>query len=412
MPLQVAVGAFLAGPLLTYAGRKYSIMGVGVLFFIGWSILATASNKYFYISGQVLCAISTGVLFAVFPVYIVETVRPDFRGALGLLPTAFKYCGATLSYITGVLWDWSKMACFATSLSVSFFLLMILTPESPRWYIAKNHPDKARKSLQWLRGQNYNIENEIQDLTRSQIEANKSTANAFTQMFYMENIPAVLIPIALMLFQQLSGSNVIIYYSQTISDKSSGIDLTLFGVILGITSIVATLISIVLIDRIGRKILLYISSWSMIISLILLAAVAYVHESSISVGLLSRACVILHVFGLSLGYESIPWLILGEILPLRIRDTAASLITGVNWIFTFYVSIMFPNILRSITLNGSMVFFVVIHLIELLFVIFCVTETCGKSLEEIELNLTQRVKNVNGNADVNPDTNADVNGDA
>ncbi|KAJ0173431.1 hypothetical protein K1T71_010580 [Dendrolimus kikuchii] len=383
VPLAIAVGSLLGCPLITYIGRKYSLIGTGVPFFISWIVVASSSNLYSLIAGRVLTGLCVGVIYSAFPVYIVETVRPELRGALGVLPIAFRNS------------DMYTLAYVAAALSVPIFLLFFVTPDSPRWYIAKGREHKARKALQWLRGKNYNIENEMEALTQFQIEADKTRGSAFKQMFYTENTPTILIPLGLMIFKQLSGTYILIQFYVTRIEYGS-IDSESQGILTVIISVLSVIVAIVLVDIIGRKMLLYISSGSIIVSLSILGVLAYVKESNydISFGSLPQLCLLLHVFGSTVGYESISCLMLGEILPLNIRGTAASLITSINWLCIFCMGNSFNNMIRSIYEYGFLFTFISIHLVAIFFVRFCVPETRGKSLEEIENNLTQRVKTI------------------
>ncbi|KAJ0173432.1 hypothetical protein K1T71_010581 [Dendrolimus kikuchii] len=408
--LAAFIGGLLGGPLITYVGRKYSLIGVGVPFFISWIIVASVSNLHLLIAGRVLSGICVGLVYSAFPVYIVETVDPKLRGALGLLPIAFGNGGTLLTHLAGAYLDVSTMAYIAAAVSVPIFLLMFVPPESPRWYIAKGRIHDARKALQWLRGNNYNIENEMEALTHFQIEADKTKGVALKQIFYMENTPAILISFGLMIFQQLTGPNVVFYYAQRLSmTPITASDIQSLYIRIGIASVFSIIIAIILVDLIGRKILLYISSASVILSTSTLSVLAYILESNynISFGALSQLCLVLYIFGTSVGYESITWLMLAEILPLKIRGTVVPLITGITWLCTIYMGTSFSNMIGSDVPYGSLFFFAVTHLIAIFFIIFCVPETRGKSLEEIEINLTQRVKSVNnGNgADRNTDAN-------
>lgn len=392
MPLAALVGGIAGGPLIEYLGRRATIISTAVPFFLGWMLIANAPNVMMIFAGRVLCGICVGIVSLAFPVYLGETIQPEIRGALGLLPTAFGNTGILLAFFVGSYLDWSKLAFFGAALPVPFFLLMLLTPETPRWYVTKGRAEDARKSLQWLRGKNIDIQKEMRDLTRSQAEADRTKGNAFKTLFSMKYMRAVLIALGLMLFQQLSGINAVIFYAASIFQMSgSTIDENLCSIIIGIVNFVSTFIATALIDRLGRKMLLYVSSVSMITTLVTLGAYFYVRDAKIDVsqfGWLPLACLVIYVLGFSIGFGPIPWLMLGEILPSRIRGTAASLATGFNWTCTFIVTKTFHNIIEAINMYGTVWLFAVICLLGLLFVIFFVPETRGKSLEEIEKKLT------------------------
>ncbi|KAJ0173437.1 hypothetical protein K1T71_010586 [Dendrolimus kikuchii] len=413
-PWLAIVGVLLGVPLIKYVGRRYSLMGAGVPFFIGWILVANATSLYMFFAGRILYEICAGVVILAVPIYIADAVRPEVRGSLGLLPIAFREVGDYFAASSDAYLVWAVTPYIGAALSVLFFSLMFGAPDSPRWYISKGRNHSAREALQWLRGKKSNIANEMQELIRFQTEVDKTKGIALKQMFYMENIPAVFIGLALMLFQQLARINYLYIRALEITwNFSAGNfdDIELFVNILSVTSVVSTFIAIFLIDRIGRKTLLYISSGTMIVSLSTICALAnmQVLNGNPYGGWLLKACVILNLIGFSVGYSAIPWLMLGEILPLKIRDTATCVIIGIAWTCGAYMSNLFRNFMNSTNIYGAFLLFAVIHVVAILFVIFCVPETRGKTLEEIEKDLTHRVKSVNNShvADANANLEAD-----
>lgn len=401
MPLAALVGGIAGGPMIEAIGRKWTIMGMAVPFFVGWILIAAAPNVISVFAGRIFCGVCVGVVSLAFPVYLGETLQPEVRGALGLLPTAFGNTGILLSFFVGSYLNWSQLAYFGAALPIPYFLLMLLTPETPRWFVSKGRVEDARKALQWLRGKDANVEKELKDLTRTQGDPDKKGRNAFTELFNRKYMAAVFISLGLMLFQQLSGINAVIFYAASIFKMSgSSVDENLSSIIIGVVNFASTFIATAIIDRLGRKMLLYISSVSMIATLVTLGVYFYIKDSGVDTsayGWLPLACLMIYVLGFSIGFGPIPWLMLGEILPSKIRGTAASLATGFNWTCTFIVTKTFHNIVEVIKLYGTVWLFAVICLLGLFFVIFFVPETRGKSLEEIERKLTggsRRVRNI------------------
>ncbi|KAJ2947823.1 hypothetical protein O0L34_g9611 [Tuta absoluta] len=393
MPLAALVGGVAGGPLIDHFGRRVTVMGIAVPFFLGWTLIATAINVMMVFVGRAFCGICVGVGSLAFPVYLGETAQPEYRGTLGLLPTAFGNTGILLAFGIGSCLGWSELAWVGAALPVPFFLLMLLAPETPRWYVTKQRLDEARKSLQWLRGRQANIDREMRDLTRSQAESDRTGGNVFRHLITKKYMPAVLISLGLMLFQQLSGINAVIFYAATIfKDAGGSIDENLSSVIIGIVNFVSTFLATAIIDRLGRKKLLYISSISMITTLVSLGTYFYLKDAVKmdvkAYDWVPLASLVIYVLGFSIGFGPIPWLMLGEILPSRIRGTAASLATGFNWTCTFLVTKTFHNIIAAIQMYGTVWLFAVLCAVGLLFVIFFVPETRGKSLEEIEKQLT------------------------
>ncbi|CAH0405429.1 unnamed protein product [Chilo suppressalis] len=408
LPLAALVGSIGGGSLIGYLGRRRAISATAVPFFIGWMLIANASNVAMVYAGRALCGICIGIGTLAFPVYLGETLQPEVRGALGLLPTAFGNTGILLAYVVGKYLNWSNLAYLGAALPVPFFLLMLLTPETPCWYMTKGRMEDARKSLQWLRGKNVDIEKELRDLTRNQVESEHVRGNIFGQLFSKKYLPAIGISLGLMIFQQLSGINAIIFYAEEIFLMAgSSIDKNLSSIIIGIVNFISTFIATVLIDRLGRKMLLYISCVSMIVTMVTLGAYCYLNDSGVDVknlGWLPLACLVIYVLGFSVGFGPVPWLMLGEILPSKIRGVAAAMATTTNWTCAFIVTKTFKNVSIALKMYGAMWLFTIICFIGLLFVIFFVPETRGISLEEIEKKLTggpRRVRNIKNNEKTN-----------
>lgn len=394
MPLAALAGGILGGPLVDYIGRRRTILFTAPPFFLGWMLIATAKIVHLVLIGRAICGLCVGIGSLAFPVYLGETIQPEVRGFLGLFPTAIGNIGILLCYAAGKYLDWSELAYLGSVLPIPFFILMLMIPETPQWYLSQGRSDDARKALQWLRGKNAKIDNEMRDIALSdaEVEAGDSTFKEIISRKYLKSIS---ISLGLMFFQQLSGINAVIFYTVDIFKMSgSAVDEHLSTIIVGLVNFISTFIATALIDRAGRKILLYISSVTMTITLVILGSFFFVRDNLeldvTNLGWLPLTSVMIYLLGFSLAFGPIPWLMMGEILPARIRGAAASICTAFNWLCTFTVTKTFHNIIDAISPAGTFWLFGCICFIGLFFVIVCVPETRGKSLDEIENKLTGR----------------------
>lgn len=357
--------------------------------------------------GRALSGFSVGVASLSLPVYLGETVQPEVRGTLGLLPTAFGNIGILMCFVAGNYMDWSGLAFLGAALPVPFLLLMFLIPETPRWYVSRGRDDRARKALQWLRGKKADVDPELKGIIKSHQDAERhASQSALLDLMKKANLKPLLISLGLMFFQQLSGINAVIFYTvQIFQDAGSTIDENLCTIIVGVVNFIATFIATMLIDRLGRKMLLYISDVAMIITLMTLGTFFYMknngHDVS-QVGWLPLAAFVIYVLGFSLGFGPIPWLMMGEILPGKIRGSAASVATAFNWTCTFVVTKTFADIIGAIGTHGTFWMFGSICIVGLGFVIAYVPETQGKSLEDIERKMMGRVRRMSSVANIKP----------
>lgn len=407
MPLAGLAGGCMGGPLIEYLGRKNTILATAVPFIVSWLLIACAVNVGMVLAGRALSGLCVGIASLSLPVYLGETVQPEVRGTLGLLPTAFGNIGILLCFVAGKYLDWSGLAFLGGTLPVPFLLLMFLIPETPRWYVSRGREEHARKALQWLRGREADVEPELKGIVKSHTEAERhASKSALLDLMKKSNLKPLTISLGLMFFQQFSGINAVIFYTVSIfKDAGSTIDENLCTIIVGVVNFAAIFIATILIDRLGRKILLYISDISMVISLFTLGAFFYCKTNGAdvsNVGWLPLASFIIFVVGFSLGFGPIPWLMMGEILPGKIRGSAASVATAFNWMCTFIVTKTFTDIVTSIGQSGAFWMFGSVCFVGLFFVIFCVPETQGKTLEDIERKMCGRVRRMSSVANMKP----------
>ncbi|EDW77093.1 uncharacterized protein Dwil_GK22112, isoform A [Drosophila willistoni] len=408
MPLAGLLGGIAGGPFIEYLGRRNTILTTAVPFIVSSLLIACAVNITMVLLGRFLAGFCVGIASLSLPVYLGETVQPEVRGTLGLLPTAFGNIGILLCFVAGTYMDWSMLAFLGAALPVPFLILMFLIPETPRWYVSRGREERARKALSWLRGKEADVEPELKGLLRSQADADRSaTQNTMLELLKRNNLKPLSISLGLMFFQQLSGINAVIFYTvQIFKDAGSTIDGNVCTIIVGIVNFMATFIGIILIDRAGRKILLYVSNVAMIITLFVLGGFFYCKDKAgidvSNVGWLPLSCFVVYILGFSLGFGPIPWLMMGEILPAKIRGSAASVATAFNWTCTFVVTKTFQDMLDVIGSYGAFWLFGAICFIGLFFVIIYVPETQGKTLEDIERKMMGRVRRMSSVANIKP----------
>lgn len=355
MPLAALVGSFVGGPMLEYLGRRNTIITTALPFVAAWLFIAMATNSTLILVGRGISGFCVGIASLSLPVYLGETVQPEVRGTLGLLPTAFGNIGILLAYAAGYGMNWSELAYLGASLPIPFLVLMFFIPETPRWFVSRGKEPQARKALQWLRGREADIEPELKGIMKSHAEAERhQSQNIARELLQRNNLKPLAISLGLMLFQQFSGINAVIFYAQSIF-KESGTSMndSEGTIIIGCVNFIATFVATLLIDRLGRKILLYISSVVMVISLALLGTFFYYKNMGADVSaydVMPLICLMGYVTAFSLGFGPIPWLMMGEILPGKIRGSAASVATAFNWTCTFIVTKTFPVLLGEFLL--------------------------------------------------------------
>lgn len=407
MPLGALAGGLFGGTLIEYLGRKWTILLTNVMFLTAWLITFFAQNYIYLYAGRIVTGLSVGIASLTLPVYLAETIQPEVRGSLGLLPTALGNIGILISFSLGNVFGWRGLSLSGIILSIPFLIMIWFIPETPRFLISKGDGKGARKALQWLRGSSTNVDKEFNELDKMQQDSDDNNESVLI-LFSLNNLKLLGIVLGLMLFQQFSGINAVIFYTTRIFKESgSTLEESICTTIVGVVNFISTFIAALLIDRLGRKVLLYISAVSMIISLSILGGYFYlkneVHADVQAVGWLPLVSFVVYVLGFSLGFGPIPWLMMGEILPAKIRGPAASVSTAFNWACTFIVTKTFLLIIKAIGNHYTFWMFSIIVTFALIFSILVVPETRGQSLADIERKLAGvEVRRVSSLANLKP----------
>ena len=401
--LGCAVGAWFAGGLANRFGRIPVMIIAAILFFVSAIGSGLAFGVWDLIIWRVVGGLGVGAASVIAPAYIAEVAPARFRGRLGSLQQlaivlgifaallsnaliANTAGGAAESYWLGVAaWRWMFMIEAAPA--AVYGVMALFLPESPRYLIGKGETDKASKVLYDFTGEldvNLKIEQIRHSLEREQKE---SLRDLLGGRFGLQ--PIVWLGIALSLFQQLVGINVIFYYSttlwQAVGFQES--DSFLISVITAMTNIAATIIAIMLIDRVGRRRLLLIGSAIMTASLGTMAF-AFAQADIIndvpvlpgSWGPIALVAANLFVIGFGISWGPTVWVMLGEMFPNHIRAYALGVGAAAQWLANFVVSSTFPS-LADAGLQLAYGLYGFFALVSFVFVYFLVPETNGKQLE-------------------------------
>jgi len=384
------VGAIASGQMAEYMGRKGSLMIAAIPNVIGWLAISFAKDSSFLYMGRLLEGFGVGIISYVVPVYIAEISPQNMRGALGSVNQLSVTLGIMFAYLLGLFVPWRLLAVIGTLPCIVLIPGLFFIPESPRWLAKMNMMDDCETSLQVLRGFDADITAEVNDIKRAVTSANRRTTIHFQELNQKKYPTPLIIGIGLLVLQQLSGINGILFYASSIF-KAAGLkdsDLDTFA--LGAIQVLATVVTTMFLDRAGRRILLIISSAGMTISLLVVAIVFYIkdnlsHDSDLYniLSMVSLVGVVAYVIAFSFGMGAIPWIIMSEILPVSIKSLAGSFATLANWLTSFGIT-MTANLLISWSAGGTFASYMIVSAFTLVFVIIWVPETKGRTLEEIQ----------------------------
>jgi sugar porter (SP) family MFS transporter len=382
------LGAGFSGRLADRFGRRPMVIVVAALFLVASLISAWAASTGMLITGRFLVGIAIGVCSYTGPLYIAEISPPESRGALVSLNQLLITVGILVSYLVdysladGEHWRW--MLGLAAIPAVVLGLGMLWLPESPRWLVKSGRTQSAMAVLRRIRRPE-EVEHEFSLILAQPHEREGSWTEALAREFH----PALIIGIGLAIFQQITGINTIIYYAPTIF-QLAGLGTAAQSILatagVGAVNVIMTIISLRLLDRIGRRPLLLTGIAGMTVSLITLGWVFRVPESP-ATGWLAVASVMTYVAAFAISLGPIFWLLISEIYPLRVRGVAMSIATMSNWAFNLLVALTFLILLNSLGPAQTFWMYAVLSVAAFLFSYRYVPETKGRALEEIHAQI-------------------------
>ncbi|CAM3889621.1 sugar porter family MFS transporter [Alicyclobacillus pomorum] len=384
------IGAGFAGALSDRFGRKRMLVLAAILFSVGSIGSAIPTTISQFVVARVVGGIGIGVSSTLVPLYIAEIAPARYRGRLVSLNqlaivigiSAIYFVNRTVANAGGPAWDistgWRWMFGLGIAPGLVFMLLLLLVPESPRWLEKQGRGDTAIRILERINGLQQ-AQLEIEDIR----ESLKNETGSMGQLFQGGFRIALLVGVVLAILQQVTGINAIMYYAPEIFKKTgAGTDASLTQtIIVGAVNLIFTLVSLWLIDRVGRKVLLLIGSALMAISLLV---VGYAFHTGNTAGPLVLVFVLLFVAAFAVSFGPIVWLIIAEIFPTRIRGRATAIASVALWAADYVVSQTFPVLLSGVGSAITFWMFAIMSIIAFLFTLSVVPETKGRSLEDIE----------------------------
>ncbi|XP_012063528.1 PREDICTED: facilitated trehalose transporter Tret1-like [Atta cephalotes] len=388
-PAGAALGTIAVPLLVDRIGRKWTMMGLVPIIIVGWILLISAGRLVsFYVIGRILTGACGGMCCVLAPMYSAEISEKQIRGTTGVFFQLLLVIGILYVYVTGFTRNVIAISSLCCIAPIVFGVTMSYVPESPLYYLIKNREEDARKSMQFFRGSKFDIELEI-NAFKEQVERSKFQKSNLTAFMKLPLLKTLGVAYGLMFFQQFSGINAIIFYGYSILEATGvGMDSQLELVILGSVQVVACVAAALLVDKLGRKLLMVISLATMCVCMAALAGffvlTNYQPHIADQIHWLPLTSVCVYILAFCFGTGPIPWAYMGEIFPTRLKGVASSSAAFFNWLLAFVVTIAFPSVAEVLDYFVVFAFFALLCALAILFVIFCMVETKGKTFAEIE----------------------------
>jgi sugar porter (SP) family MFS transporter len=387
------IGALGGGTVADKIGRKWTIISTAIVFVISGIILAYAPNFQVVMWGRFIGGLAVGVSSLAVPLYIAELSPPKHRGALVTANQLAITIGILFGYLIGYAFadtgNWRWMFGLTIIPGVIQLVGMIFSPESPRWLLTRGKSEKAVHVLKMLR-KSGNIDREIEEIRK--VAKQKIKEGGWRDLFAPVVLPALFVGVGLSVFQQITGINTVIYYAPQIFEISgfaAPSKAILASIAIGSINVLATIVSLWLLDRVGRRKLLLIGVGGMVISLLFLSLGFFSqHKELFEVSVIS---LMAYVAFFAIGLGPVAFLIISEIYPLHLRGKAMSLALFANWVCNFIVSLTFLSLIEAMGSGQTFILYAVIGVLAWWFVYRRVPETKGKSLEEIEITTRKKL---------------------
>jgi MFS transporter, SP family, arabinose:H+ symporter len=382
------VGSLLGGWPADRFGRKKTLLWIGVLYFVGAVGSALATNVVTFIAARVIGGLGIGISTVVAPMYISEIAPAKHRGRLAGMFQFNIVFGILVAFVSNALlagtgdnaWRWMLGVAAFPSLIYAIFCFGL--PESPRWLLSRKGNRAAALQV---------LERVEPDSSASDIAAQAdaimaaSSEQASSGHFWTRRLSRpILLAILVAFFNQMSGINAILYFAPRIFELTGlGAKAALLQSIgIGLTNLVFTFVGLWLIDRLGRRTLLYIGSFGYIASLGLVAWAFFTEHYSIV-----PICIFAFIAAHAIGQGAVIWVLISEIFPNRHRAEGQTLGSFTHWIFAALLTTFFPKMVSAFPSGYVFSFFTFMMVLQLVWVKMMVPETKGVALEEIQKQL-------------------------
>ena len=392
MALWGTVLGSLAGGIPTKRiGRKNTLIWVGVLYLVSALGSGLATDPYMFSFFRFLGGVGVGASTVAAPTYISEISTAKSRGRLVALYQFNIVFGILIAFISNYLLDgvggsndWRWMLGVEALPAALYCLLILGVPNSPRWLmVERGDASGALQTLQLLHGDEGSAKAELDT-----IKAHQSGEEASGNVFSGKYNKSLLLAFLLAFFNQLSGINFILYYAPVILENAgfASSDSLLSSISIGGTNLIFTFVGLYLIDRMGRKSLMYIGSVGYIISL---AMVAYGFKTEASAGF-NLFFILTFIASHAVGQGAVIWVFISEIFPNSVRAAGQAWGTGTHWVFAALITMLGEVVIEAFPGWTVFAFFAAFMVLQFLFTHFMMPETKGVSLEELQDQLTSK----------------------
>lgn len=390
------IGTIMYGFIADYFGRKISVYTCAIPFLLCWALKIVSTNVWHLLLARFIVGLSGGGVFVVIPIFSAEISDDKIRGVLGAIFSFSVNIGFVLGYVCGGVLNFYVFAYVILAIQIIFLILFYHVPDTPSYLLSEMKYDEANEATNYFRG-HYIYDDERLSFYEK-FEAHNADKKRFTWSDFStkSSMKGIIIFTVTLLTTSFCGMFVINVQMATIfAETNIRIEPNLATIIVSIIQMCGTGTSTILVDRVGRRILLLYSSFLTGLSILTLAGYMYLMELGYDMSTVSWLPIVAlgsMMYNASWGLLPVPYCLAGEVLPQKIRGIILSAGLAWTWVNGIFMLKYFYITMSVLGLHGCMSIFGTVCLIETIFVYFYVPETKGKSIAEIEVILSSKKK--------------------
>ncbi|KAI5645596.1 sugar transporter domain-containing protein [Phthorimaea operculella] len=394
------LGPLITVPLSRHVGRRWIIFGSNIPLLLGWLLAGVAHDLPTLYAARIMWGCATGMQFAMVPLYIGEIAEDKIRGALSALFLLFINVGFLLAYAIGPFATYWGLTASGGILSLFYIPFTLLIPETPFFLVYKGRNEKASAVLQKLRGASKQaVQAELEGLQAVVTREYKDAPKISDLWATRGQVKALGICIFLAMLLQLSGIDVLLFYMEEllgkVGTKMSASDGT---IIMGVVQVVTSCITPLVVDRLGRKLLMWTTSLGLTIFLFLIGVYAlldnYYKYNVASVAFIPLLCLIVYMILFTLGVGPVPWILVAEMFPVKTKCLASGICSFMCWLAGFVWTRFFRDVAASYGIYTAFWILAVCCFIGFVFSATLLPETKGKTFDEIQDMLNNKSNEV------------------
>ncbi|XP_040168173.1 facilitated trehalose transporter Tret1-like isoform X1 [Anopheles arabiensis] len=390
------VGTLVGGAIVDRLGRKCTAWIAGLPLVVCWVLVIVANHPGYLMGARFLGGLAGGIEFVVTPLYVSEIACTSHRGTLSSLLILSCCLGVEFAYLAGALLHYYTIPWVSVSVPVFFLATFCFLPETPSHLAKVQKLAAAERSLRFFRGirsekDTIGEDEYVRELQLLQsVHAKDATVLSWSDFTSRHAQLGLLICLTLMALNQFCGCFYMMNYAQSVFAESGSVlnlSPSLSVIVVGLIQLIGCYVCTLLVDRIGRKILLLISSFGLTLGQSVFASYCYGQELGYdltSFSWLPLVCFSVIVFIGTIGVGTMPFVVLAEIMPQKIKGFATTLCMVTNWTFAFIALKYFSTLSIVFGMYGLLLFFAICSLLGMLFVLLAMPETKGKTFHEIE----------------------------